>query len=238
MDQELKKLVSLQDVDRQIYDIESLAGDLPNTVEKKENSLKDIQSQLESVNSDIDSLEKDSRKMSIDIEDSQTKLNKYKDQLFLVKTNKEYDALNNEIDHLKEIVSDSEQKLLSIQSEIESNKESKKINETEIEDLISSLEVDKKHLESALSNSRGELEKLNQNRKIIISDINKSYLSKYNQLKETRGSGVVSLNGKCCGACFSTLPPQMVIEIKSNDIIHSCPSCSVFIYFEEEPVEE
>ena len=238
MDQELKKLISLQDVDGQINDIESLAGDLPNRVENKESHLKDIQSQLESIDENIDTLEKDSRKASADIEDSQVKLNKYKDQLFLVKTNKEYDALNHEIDHLKGIVSTCEETLLSIQSEIESKKESKKINETEIEDLISSLEVDKKHLESALSESSGELEKLNESRKIIVKDINKSYLSKYNQLKDTRGSGVASLNENCCGGCFSTLPPQMVIEIKSNNIIHSCPSCSVFMYFEEEKVEE
>ena len=32
MDQELKKLILLQGVDNQIYDIESLAGDLPNIV--------------------------------------------------------------------------------------------------------------------------------------------------------------------------------------------------------------
>ena len=117
--------------------------------------MKDIQSQLESIDENIDTLEKDSRKASADIEDSQTKLNKYKDQLFLVKTNKEYDALNHEIDHLKGIVSTCEESLLSIESEIESKKESKKINETEIEDLISSLEADKKHLESALSESSG-----------------------------------------------------------------------------------
>jgi len=233
MNQELKKLISLHGVDDQIHNIESLAGDLPNRVQKKESHLSDIQSALKSIDERIDTLEKDSRKISADIEGSQTKLNKYKDQLFLVKTNKEYDALNHEIDHLKGIVSDSEESLLSIETDIESEKESKKINNTEAEDLISSLEIDKKHLENALSESKGELEKLNESRKIIINDINKSYLSKYDQLKETRGSGVASLNGNCCGGCFSTLPPQMVIEVKSNDIIHPCPSCSVFMYFEE-----
>ena len=32
MNQELKKLISLQEIDDQIYEIESLAGDLPNKV--------------------------------------------------------------------------------------------------------------------------------------------------------------------------------------------------------------
>ena len=86
MDQELKKLISLQNVDNQIHDIESLAGDLPNRVEKKENSLSHIQSQLEIINEELDQLEKENRKIATDIEDSRAKLDKYKEQLFLVKT--------------------------------------------------------------------------------------------------------------------------------------------------------
>ena len=101
MDQELKKLILLQEVDNQIYDIKSLAGDLPNRVEKKESSLSDVQSQLEMINEKLDQLEKENRKIAAQIEDSRTQLDKYKEQLFLVKTNKEYDALNHEIDHLK-----------------------------------------------------------------------------------------------------------------------------------------
>ena len=50
MDQELKKLISLQGVDDKIQDIESLSGDLPNRVEKKESQLSSIQEKLESNN--------------------------------------------------------------------------------------------------------------------------------------------------------------------------------------------
>ena len=84
MDQELKKLISLQHVDNEIQEIVSLSGDLPNRVNKKEAQLNDIKSKLESTNEKIADLEKDSRKISSEIEDSQAKLEKYKDQLFLV----------------------------------------------------------------------------------------------------------------------------------------------------------
>ena len=238
MDQELKKLISLQSVDDKIRDIESLSGDLPNRVENKESQLTIIKEKLEINNEKIDTLEKESRKLSSEIEDQQAKLNKYKDQLFLVKTNKEYDALNNEIDHLKGTVSDSEDSLLTMQAEIESENEIKKVNETDIAELSESLETDKKHLDGALSDSKGELEELNSSRKAIANDISNSFLSKYNQLQSTRGSGVASLNGNCCGGCYSTLPPQMVIEIQSNDVIHTCPSCSMFMFSEEETIEE
>ena len=67
MDQELKKLISLQSVDDKIRDIESLSGDLPNRVENKESQLTSIQEKLEINNEKIDTLEKESRKLSSEI---------------------------------------------------------------------------------------------------------------------------------------------------------------------------
>ena len=223
MDQELKKLISLQHVDNEIQEILSLSGDLPNRVDKKEAQLNDIKSKLETTNQKIADLEKDSRKISSEIEDSQSKLDKYKDQLFLVKTNQEYDALNSEIDHLKSVLSDSEDLALKMQSDLESEGEIKKVSEVEIEEIATSLETDKKNLDNSLSESKDQLEQLNNSREAILKDISNTLLAKYNQLQNTRGAGVAALNGNCCGACHSTLPPQMVIEILSNEIIHTCP---------------
>ena len=238
MDQELKKLISLQHVDNEIQEIVSLSGDLPNRVNKKEAQLNDIKSKLESTNEKIADLEKDSRKISSEIEDSQAKLEKYKDQLFLVKTNKEYDALNSEIDHLKSVLSNSEDLVLKMQSDLESEGEIKKVSESEIEEITESLETDKKNLDNSLSESKDQLQELNDSKEVILKDISNTLLVKYNQLQKTRGAGVAALNGNCCGACYSTLPPQMVIEIQSNEIIHTCPSCSVFLFSEEQNLEE
>ena len=237
MDQELKKLILLQEVDNQIYDIESLAGDLPNRVEKKESSLSDVQSQLGIINEKLDQLEKENRKVGAQIEDSRTQLNKYKEQLFLDKTNKEYDALNHEIDHLKKILADSESQFISIEGEKEELIESQKTDKKELESLQEKLQSEKEILDKTFNESKVELESLNMERDDIAKNINNNYLSHYNMLKDATGLGLAPLNESCCGNCFSTLPPQMIIEIKSNKIIHFCPSCSVIAFWEEE-IEE
>ena len=116
--------------------------------------------------------------------------------------------------------------------------EIKKVSESEIEEITESLETDKKNLDNSLSESKDQLQELNDSKEVILKDISNTLLVKYNQLQKTRGAGVAPLNGNCCGACYSTLPPQMVIEIQSNEIIHSCPSCSVFLFSEEQNLEE
>tara|TARA_B100000700_G_C14993349_1_gene832446 strand:- start:1142 stop:1861 length:720 start_codon:yes stop_codon:yes gene_type:complete len=238
MNQELENLISLQNIDTKILDIESLAGDLPQKVEKKEIDLKEKTNELEISNNRIDELDKENRKLTSEIEDGQSSLAKYKEQLFLVKSNKEYDALNNEIDHLKQSISESENKYILLEEEKEALLKSKETNESAISELSESLQKEKAKLESALSESKADLEQLHNNRKAMENKIPSSYLSQYNTLKDVKGMGVAPLNGDCCGSCYSMLPPQMVVEIKSNNIIHFCPSCSVYAYWEKEVEEE
>ena len=119
MNQELQKLISLQEIDNKIFEIESLAGSLPQRIEVKEDSIKNLNHEIQSVNTRIDEIEKDNRILKTETEDGASKLDKYKDQLYLVKSNKEYDALNMEIDHLKKLISSSEEKYISYESEKE-----------------------------------------------------------------------------------------------------------------------
>ena len=233
MNQELENLISLQHIDSKILDIESLAGDLPQKVEKKEESLRNISDELVISNNRIEELEKENRKLQSEIEDSESSLSKYKEQLFLVKSNKEYDALNNEIDHIKKTISEFEERYISIEEEKENLLKSKESNESEIDSLSETLEKEKIKLNNAIKDSKSDLEKLHLDKKSVESKINSSHLNQYNTLKSAKGIGVAALNGSCCGSCYSMLPPQMVVEIKSNNIIHSCPSCGVYAYWEE-----
>ena len=57
--------------------------------------------QREDIKERIEELEKENRKLSAQKEDGQTQLKKYKDQLFLVKSNKEYVFSHSKIRSIK-----------------------------------------------------------------------------------------------------------------------------------------
>ena len=237
MELQLKNLILLQDVDLKIIKINSIAGDLPERVRLKEKLINDLNLEVQNKNKRIEELEKEARKLNAENGDAQIKLDKHKEQLFLMKSNKEYDALNHEIDHLKKTLADSESQFISIEEKKEELSESKEIDEKELESLQEKLKREKEMLDKAFNESKVELESLNGERVDITKNISGNYLSHYNRLKDATGLGLAPLNGACCGNCFSTLPAQMIIEIKSNKIIHSCPSCSVIAFWEEE-IEE
>ena len=109
----ITRLVELQDIDSQLEDLNSLLGDLPKMVDElneKENSLKD---RVEADKVSLKEINLNSSKSEKVNSDIQEKINKLTDQLFLVTNNKQYDALTNEIEHLKEQKKENEELLIS-----------------------------------------------------------------------------------------------------------------------------
>ena len=108
----IQQIVALQQIDSQLQDIAELLGDLPVKV----NELKEEESALiQSVQDGkfrIKELELELNKLDGQMTDYKSKIDKYKDQLFLVINNKQYDALMHEIDHLKEEKSRIESEIL------------------------------------------------------------------------------------------------------------------------------
>ncbi len=233
MNQTLEQLIKLQEIDHRLMEIKEHMGDLPKTVESQELEIITIQSKNEQKQARIDQIDKDIRHHESEIEDFSTKLKKYKEQLFLVKSNKEYDAISQEIDHMKTTISESETVQLQFEEEKTDIEETIKLNTNKIESSSESLESNRIELQSAIAETTHEQKKLESNRNILYKDIEPTYLSQYETLRKAReGVGMTSIIGSACGGCYSQLPPQIVIEIKENKQIITCPGCSILQFWD------
>ena len=95
-------------------------------------------------------------------------MTKYKDQLYLVKSNKEYDALSKEIDHMKATISESESVQIQYEEEKTELEENIKLNGNKIESTSESLNSNRTELKSAMAETTHEQEELESNRSIIF----------------------------------------------------------------------
>ena len=117
MNETLNQLIELQEIDCRLYEINELKGDLPEKVLDQEKELDVYKSENDIKDARVQEIEHTSRKHNAEVEDFNVKLTKYKDQLYLVTSNKEYDALNSEIDNMKKAISESETIILSEEEE-------------------------------------------------------------------------------------------------------------------------
>ena len=233
MNQTLEKLIKLQGIDQRLLEIKDFMGDLPTTVENQENEMTTLESKNQNNQDRIKGIEKEMRHYESEIQDKSSKMEKYKDQLYLVKSNKEYDSLNNEIDHIKGEISEAETNLMTRMEEKQELEEGIKLNSNKLETITESLSSNKDELQLAMAETQNEQTELEKNRNNLFKDIEPIKLNTYERIRKAReGVGMVSIIEKACGGCYSQLPPQTIIEIKKSVDIITCPNCSVMLFWD------
>ena len=88
----MEQLVRLQDIDTKLKDLDDLLGDLPSKVEELDTKEQSIKNELDENKQNLKILGIEINKKELDLNDSSTKIEKLKDQLYLVTNNKQYDA--------------------------------------------------------------------------------------------------------------------------------------------------
>ena len=235
MNDNLKQLIELQKIDLRLLSIEELRGDLPVMVQKLTENLEKSKSDKKNAEGRIEEISSEVKKKTNEIEDSITKLEKLKEQLYLVKSNKEYDALNFEIDHLKELINNAENIILDLEQEKESVDEENKNFQIEIDDASKTLDKKSDELKLTMSKTQEEESELNKARVQLVNKIEVKFISTYDRLRKAKdGLGVMSILSNACGACYTQLPRQTVIEVKDSVDVISCPNCSTYLFFDEE----
>ena len=233
MNQTLEQLIKLQEIDQRLLEIKEHMGDLPGMVESQESEIASMKVENQQKQERLSEIEKSIRHHEAEIEDFSTKLKKYKEQLFMVKSNKEYDAISQEIDHMKSAISDSETVQMTFEEKKSEYEENIKLNKGKIESITASLSNNRSELDATMAETIHEQEELESNRNILYKDIEPNYFNIYEKLRNSRGGvGMVSLIESACGGCYSQLPPQTIIEIKENKHIITCPNCSVLQFWD------
>ena len=177
----IHKLVELQTIYTKLKDINDLLGYLPSRVKELDQQEDTIKANLEKGQTRLKELEVKLHRAEVRIAEINDKINKYKEQLFLVTNNKQYDALMHEIDHLKEERVSNESESLSFMEEKETLINS--INEmaAELEILTQDLSSRREKLESEISESADEKSNLEQNRDEQVSQIDAKFISEYDR---------------------------------------------------------
>ena len=230
----MEKLIELQGIDTKLKDINDLLGDLPTKVEGLNQQEVSMKTSLDTNKGRLKELEVEMHKREVDIAQIDGKVDKLKDQLFLVTNNKQYDALTTEIDHFKDKKSTFESEVIEFLEEKEQLTESIGSMESELGDLTDDLQERRQKLESAISESADEKLSLEKQRKERIDKIDINIISTYDKVMGARGGlAVVPIVGSGCGGCGAHIPPQTITEVRAGSAVHRCDMCGRFLYNEE-----
>ena len=225
-------LIELQDVDTQLRDINELLGDLPKKVDKLRSEEEELLNDVEKGKGRLKEIELSLNKAEHKMADLKQKIDKLKDQLSLVTSNKQYDALTQEIEYIKEELDEVELKDLEFEEEKETLSNDIKEKEENLDSLSKDLSTRRVKLEKLMSESADNKSALEKTREKKLVNIDESILNRYSRISTAReGLAVVTLDGSACSGCGFVVPPQDVADIRDKDNYYTCDICSRFIYF-------
>ena len=231
---EVTQLVELQAVDTQLQDLNELLGDLPKKVKKLRLEEESLIKAVDEGNNRLKEIELALNKAEHHMAEIKQKIDKLKDQLSLVTSNKQYDALTQEIDYLKQVMNEAELEDLGLEVEKETLQSDLKEKEENLEFLSEDLRIRRGRLENLISESADKKSELEKEREEKSIHIDPSVLSRYVRVSDARdGLAVVTIDGNSCSGCGFVVPPQTVSVIRKKTLLYNCDVCSRFLYFDK-----
>jgi predicted nucleic acid-binding Zn-ribbon protein len=233
-EEQIKLLVELQGLDTHILRMESDLGGVPVKIKEMEDAFKSKTANLKKLEDESKALMLKRKEKEGDVEGKEGAIKKYQSQLNMVKTNKEYSALQDEIGRVKADISVIEEDIIKIFDLIDAKakdiaKEREVVKSEEI-----SLSEDKKKLEASAESIKTELGAVKTKRLELAGRVDPKSLAKYERLLNNKdGLAIVPVANDACQGCFGILPPQVINEIRMKDALVFCDSCARILYIEE-----
>lgn len=227
VEEKLTSLVRLQKIDSKLDEIQILKGELPMEVKDLEDEIEGLHARQTRVEEEINGITEFIQQKKDGIVEAQALIKKYEKQSENVKNNREFEAINKEIE-----MQQLEEKLCE--------KHIKDATE-EIAEKAKQLEFAKKAVatkETNLNGKKGELEKIinetekeeksyNKEASSARELVDERLLLSYDRIRKNyrNGLAVVPVERDSCGGCFHAIPPQKQSEIKLRKKVMVCENC-------------
>ncbi|HRI00094.1 MAG TPA: C4-type zinc ribbon domain-containing protein [Saprospiraceae bacterium] len=223
----LKQLYELQTIDSEIDQIHVVKGELPIIVSDLEDEISGLNTRVNKLETSKKELDGEHSNHKSNIKAAEDAIKKYEKQLDGVKNNREYDALNKEINLQRLEIQLSEKKMKEITEQVKAKK-------TTLEAVNEKIAAKKAELDEKKEELSKILEKTDKEEATLVSKSEKSrkkieerLLHAYDTIRKRyrNGLAVVMVKRNACGGCFNQTPPQVQLEIGLRKKIIACEHC-------------
>jgi uncharacterized protein len=235
IEEQLNILIKLQALDSQLYRLRRERTAKPKLIEELEARRNEEQAAVKEIEEKIKANQLKRKQKEMDLQSKEENVRKLSNQLYQMKTNKEYQTMQHEIDGHKADNSLLEDEILAIMEESDSlNK--RLVSEKELfAEADRRLNEDRKTIEGEIAVIDNEIANFESQRGVLTAQVDKKILSQYEKVLVNReGTALVAVKSQACQGCFINLPPQVINEIRMKDRIIICESCARILYIEND----
>lgn len=227
-------LVKLQTIDSEIYALRYEKESKPQEIKVLETSFEQKKQHLANLEKTALDLLKQRKEKELELASKEESMKKLQTQLYSLKTNKEYQAMLQQMNDGKADASVIEDKILQL---LEQGDKIKNDIEQERQKLKEEEKVflgHKKKLEDRIKEIEERLAQLEAQREQVIPEIDHKIRAQYERILTNRdGLAIVGVKNNTCQGCNMFVPPQVINLIKMYERIITCEVCNRMLYIEE-----
>ena len=234
MADQLDTLKRLQAIDGELFRLRKEEKEKPKELERAAAQVAAQEAAVKAAESKLTALQLTQKEKEGELQTREAQVKKLQGQLFQVKTNKEYSAMQHEIEALKADNSLLEEAILTTFDAVDQAAKARKAEQAKLAGQQEQLRRERERIERELSTIRAQIGKLELDRKTLTPDAPKASLAIYERILGIReGLAMVPLVNDSCGGCHRRLPPQVINQVYLKANLVTCESCSRILYFDE-----
>lgn len=232
MKEHIDNLVKLQKIETESNGIKLVLSNVTQRLDSLSSRFGEFEQTTKDKELKLDELKKSYRLYKSDVEMNISRLKKSQERLGTIKTNKEYHSLLKEIEDIKAINSQIEDKQFECLEQMEDIERVLSDRNNEYKELSEQVNKEKQTIAHETEKNDKRLAELDTEWKRFSGKIEPELLNIYFTVRDKAGGiAVAPVINSVCYVCNMNIPPQMYNDLQRCKSLKFCPSCQRIIYW-------
>jgi predicted nucleic acid-binding Zn-ribbon protein len=232
--EQIEVLASLQSIDRDIKEKTQAKQTILAEIQRWQSEIEAKRIEAERHKQEWNEKEKRRQEKERVLQEENAKTVEKRMRMNRIKNIKELQALQREIDQIKQNNSVLEEELIKVMEELDASAATLDQNETEWKALEEKWVTRRSELDAQLTQIETEISQFAKERQSLATRINGDLIGRYELIFSRRGgTAVVTVLGGICQGCYMNIPPQLYNEILKGERLHLCPSCHRILFHKQ-----
>jgi len=233
MDPRLTSILELQEVMSTQQELEDEYKHIPQRRDEIQQSLQSLEDEIKQAQERLKNYQAEQKTAEMELKQGQENRVKKEAQIFSLKTTKEVQATQSEIENIDRKNTRLEEKSLELMENIEKTQAEIETKKEKLEKKKESFDKEIKDLEKAEKDIGPQLEEARENTKEIANRLQPNLYQKFLRVfKGRNGLAIAADNEGHCDACNVKLTPRLVQMAKRGQDIVQCEGCSRFLFWD------
>ncbi|HPF31876.1 MAG TPA: hypothetical protein PK907_02560 [Candidatus Sabulitectum sp.] len=229
MEDNIARLLELQDIDRELDRLKADIASIPGEISIHKREIEGHDERFLQQEKTLRDLEDSQKSLAGERSDTLAKISDYKSRLLSLKTNEEYSAMLSQISHAEKLIDTIDDRILEAMYLEDEARETVERARKERDRAVNRSEAREKLLLEKLEELKGRLSGLEEQRAAAAAQVEPKYLRRYEKARENgHREAVTGIRDGACGSCLTKIPAQSAGEIRGGKTF-SCPICGSFV---------